>query len=173
MKTVRTAPASRGTRGGRGWSLIECLVYIAALGVILAVAGAAAARVLDHVRHVRRVTGDIARALDAGERWRAEVRAATAPPRLVATGEVCALHLPGVGGEVVYFFDGSNVLRRAAPDAAWQPFLPRVKASTFVADPRSHVTAWRWEVELQPGRGPTRVPPRFSFSAVPGTAARP
>lgn len=173
MKPVQATRASRGARTGRGWSLIECLVYIAALGVILAVAGAASARVLDHVRHVRRVTGDIARALDAGERWRAEVRAATAGPRLVTTGEVCALHLPGAGGEVVYFFNGSNVLRRAAPDAAWQLFLPRVKATTFVPDPRSHVTAWRWEVELQPGRGPARVPPRFSFSAVPGTAVRP
>lgn len=173
MKPVRAFPARGGTRGRRGASLLECLVYIGVLFVVLAVAGAAYVRVLDHTRDMRRVAADVARALAAGERWRADVRAATAPPWLAATGEVCALHLPGVGGEVVYFFDGSNVLRRVAPDSAWEPCLPRVKATTFVADARSRVTAWRWEVELQPGRGPARVSPRFSFSAVPGAAVRP
>ncbi len=170
MKPVRTTHTGRG---GRGASLTECLVYVGVLFVVLAVAGAAYARVLDHTRNMRRVAADIARALHAGERWRADLRAAAAPPRLVTTGEVCALHLPGAGGEVVYFFDGSNVLRRAAAGAPWQTFLPRVKASAFMADARAHVTAWRWEVELQPGRGPARVPPRFSFSAVLGAAARP
>ncbi len=64
-------------------SLLECLVYVAVLFVIFAVAGPAHVRVLDHTRQMRRVAADIARALDAGERWRADVRAATAPPRLV------------------------------------------------------------------------------------------
>ncbi len=173
MKPVRTFPARGGTRGRLGASLLECLVYIGVLFVVLAVAGAAYVRVLDHTRDMRRVAADVARALAAGERWRADVRAATAPPRLAATGEVCALHLPGAGGEVVYLFDGSNVWRRAGADAPWQTFLPRVKASQFLADPRAYVTAWRWEVELQPGPRPGRTPPLFSFLAVAGPSPVP
>jgi Tfp pilus assembly protein PilE len=158
-------------RRPRGVCLIECLVYISVLFVILAVAGAAYARVLDHTRQMRRVAADIARALEAGERWRADLRAATASPRLVAEGQVQALHLPRPDAEVVYFFDGSNVVRRAGADASWQTFLPRVKASRFVAESREHVHTWRWEVELQSGPRPARTPPLFSFTAV--TQAKP
>jgi hypothetical protein len=153
-------------RRPRGVCLIECLVYISVLFVILAVAGAAYARVLDHTRQMRRVAADIARALDAGERWRADLRAVTAPPRLVAEGPIQALHLPRPDAEVVYFFDGSNVVRRADADAPWQAFLPRVKASRFVSEPREHVNTWRWEVELHSGPRPARTPPLFSFTAV-------
>lgn len=166
MKTPKTARCCTLARRQRGTSLIECLVYIGVLFVVLAVAGAAYARVLDHTRQVRRVAADIARALDAGERWRADVRAATAPPRLVTEGQSQALHLPQPDAEVMYFFDGSNVVRRAGANTPWQTFLPRVKASRFVPDPRRHVTAWRWEVELQPGPRPGRTPPLFSFLAV-------
>ena len=146
-------------------TLIECLVYISVLGVILAVAGVVYARVLDHTRQLRRVAGDIARALDAGERWRADVRAATAAPRLVEEGALQALHLPQSGAEVVYFFDGSNVVRRVGTDGTWQPFLPRVRAARFVADPRAQVNAWRWDLELAPGPRAPRVPPLFTFTA--------
>lgn len=166
MKATATTRFCTPARRRRGTSLIECLVYIGVLFVVLAVAGAAYARVLDHTRQVRRVAADIARALDAGERWRADVRAATAPPRLETQGPIQALHLPGPDAEVVYLFDGSNVVRRAGAGATGQTFLPRVKASRFVPDPRRHVTAWRWEVELQPGPRPGRTPPLFTFLAV-------
>jgi Tfp pilus assembly protein PilE len=166
MKFSATTPFCTPARRRRGASLIECLVYIGVLFVVLAVAGAAYARVLDHVRQVRRVAADIARALEAGERWRADVRGATAPPRLVTEGPIQALHLPGPDAEVVYLFDGSNVVRRAGTNAPGQTFLPRVKASRFVPDPRQHITAWRWDVELQPGPRPGRTPPWFSFLAV-------
>jgi hypothetical protein len=155
----------------RGVTLIECLVYISVLFVILAVAGVVYAQVLDHTRQLRRVSGDITRALDAGERWRADVRTATAAPRLVQEGVLEALHLPQRDAEVVYLFDGSNVVRRVGDDGVWQPFLPRVKAARFVADPRQHVTAWRWEVELLPGPRPARMPPLFSFTAALRPAA--
>lgn len=166
MKTPKPARFCTSVPRQRGTSLIECLVYIGVLFVVLAVAGAAYARVLDHTRQVRRVAADIARALDAGERWRADVRAATAPLRLVTEGPIQTLHLPQSAAEVVYVFDGSNVVRRAGAGAPGQTFLTRVKASRFVPDPRQHVTAWRWEVELQPGPRPGRTPPLFTFLAV-------
>lgn len=153
--------------------LIEALVYISVLFVVLAVGGAAYCRVLDHTRALRRVAADIARALDAGERWREDVRAATAPPRLVREGAVEALHLTQGMVEVVYFFEGSNVVRRVGTNLAWQPFLPRVVSSTFLEERRGEVTAWRWETELQPGPRPPKEPPRFTFLAVAGKPAEP
>lgn len=156
-----------------GLCLVECLVYIGVLAVIIAVAGAAYARVLDHVRHTRRVAADISRALDAGERWRADVRRLTAPPRLVEEGSLQALHLPAGTNEIVYFFDGSNVVRRVNATPDWAAFLPRVKASRFLPDPRQHVSAWRWEIELQPGPRHGHLAPLFSFTAVPSLGVRP
>lgn len=165
MNATPVSAQRRATASRRGVTLIECLVYISVLSVVLAVAGVVYAQVLDHTRQVRRVAADITRALDAGERWRADVRAATAAPRLVEERTLQALHLPQRGLEVVYFFDGSNVVRRAGDDGAWQPFLSRVKATRFAADTRQHVTAWRWELELLPGPRPPRVPPLFTFTA--------
>ncbi len=153
--------------------LVECLVYISVLLVILAVAGVAYNRVLDHTWNLRRAAADIARALDAGERWRADVRQATAAPRLVQEGEIQTLHLPRRDVEIVYRFDGSNVLRRAGVDAAWRPALRNVKSARFVEEPRQQVKTWRWEFELATGRRPARVPPLFTFTAVAPTPPRP
>lgn len=165
MKT-RTAQTA-GAALSRGVMLVEALVYISVLFVVLALAGAGYVRVLDQTRQLRRVATDIPRALDAGERWRADVRAVTAPPRLVQEGPLQALHLLLADVELVYFFDGSNVVRRVGTNATWEPFLPRAKASRFVEERREHVTAWRWEVELQPGPRPPREAPLFTFRAVP------
>jgi hypothetical protein len=153
--------------------LVECLVYIGVLFAILAVVGVWYEQALDHTRGLRRVADDVTRALDAGEHWRADVRAATAPPRLVREGALQALHLPGRDAERVYFFDGSNVVRRAGVDGGWRPFLPNVKSSRFLADERDGVRSWRWEIELAGGRRPARVPPLFTFRAVPSTPSTP
>jgi hypothetical protein len=67
----------------------------------------------------------------------------------------------------VYAFDGSNVVRRLGNDPPETLRMPRVKASRFVRDADAHVTAWRWELELSPGPQPARVPPLFTFTAVP------
>jgi hypothetical protein len=157
----------------RGVMLVEALVYISVLFVVLALAGAGYVRVLDQTRQLRRVATDIPRALDAGERWRADVRAVQAPPRLVQEGSLQALHLPHRDLEVIYFFDGSNVVRRVGTNESWQPFLPRTKASRFLEERREHVTAWRWEIELQPGPRAPKERPLFSFLAVATTPFKP
>ncbi|MBE7503952.1 MAG: hypothetical protein HS113_27440 [Verrucomicrobiales bacterium] len=168
MKLLRHPPI-----GCRAMMLVEALIYISVFFVILAAAGAAYSRVLDHTRQLRRVAADIARAVDAGERWRADLRHVTAPPRLVQEGPLQALHLPHAGAEIVYFFDGSNVIRRTSPDDAWRPFLNQVKATRFVEDARPGTTAWRWELELLPGPRAGRTPALFTFLAVPPQPARP
>jgi hypothetical protein len=171
---MKTKPPTAGRSAvTRGVMLVEALVYISVLFVILAVAGAAYSRVLDQTRQLRRVAADIPRALDAGERWRADVRAAISPPRLVQEGDLQALHLPQGATEVVYFFDGSNVVQRVGTNESWQPVLPRVKASRFLEEHREQVTVWRWEVELRPGPRPPKEAPLFTFLAVPAKPAEP
>jgi hypothetical protein len=128
---------------------------------------------LDHTRQVRRVAADISRALAVGERWRQDVRAAAAPPRLEVVGGVQALHIPTAGGEVVYSFDGRAVTRTAGAGKASQVALAQVKASVFCRDVRERLTSWRWEIELATSRPRVRVAPLFSFEAVARGEAKP
>ena len=45
--------------------------------------------------------------------------------------------------------------------------LERVKVSAVKPDARADVTAWRWELELQPRRKEAQFPLRFTFAAAP------
>ena len=77
MKTqpLHLEPTRRA--GQRGYLLIEALVYIAVIVALLGVAYAAMYRCIDRSIALRRNADDITSALHAGERWRADVRAAT------------------------------------------------------------------------------------------------
>ena len=57
--------------------LMECLVYIAVFAILLGGGTAAFYFCWDHSKALIYATDDIASALHAGERWRADVRAAT------------------------------------------------------------------------------------------------
>jgi hypothetical protein len=130
-------------------------------------------RCWDNFKNLNRNAADIASAMHAGERWREDVRSATAAPQLFETSHDQAMHLPQPSGEVVYaFFDG-NVYRRANTNAAWVLVLPKVKTSRMQKEPRTQVTAWRWELELQSKQKVARVKPLFTFEAVAATAQKP
>ncbi|MBM3882016.1 MAG: hypothetical protein FJ387_20230 [Verrucomicrobia bacterium] len=165
IRRVRRASGLAGRT--RGIMLLEALVYCAVLFLVTGMAVMAFHRTLDHTRQLRRVTEDISHALEAGERWRAEVRRAEQPPRMFEVMGLQALHLPRGEGEVVYIFDGRSVQRRSSTNAPWATVVPRVKHSRFVCDPRERVTAWRWELEFEPGRPSATMRPRFTFTAVP------
>ena len=76
---MKTQPLHLGDTppGQRGYLLIEALVYIAVVVTLLGVAYAAMYRCVDRSFALRRNADDITSALHAGERWRADVRAAT------------------------------------------------------------------------------------------------
>src|SRR6266571_9332449 len=121
-----------------GFMLEECLVYLAVSSVLLGLAFGAFYRVMENAKGLRRNAADIARALQAGERWREDIHRATGPLRLVGMEGAVeqAFHVPQQTGEVVYFFTGTNVVRRANPDAPWIETLAAVKHSRLVRDPR-------------------------------------
>ena len=172
---MKTTPRSLEPtcRHRSGFMLVEVLVYVAVLFMILGLASAAFLRTLDQVRTLRRTAEDVTRALYAGERWRAELRATTAAPRLVIDDHLPSLHLPMGDGEVVYRFDGRQVLRAAGPDRRWLPVLPGVKESRFIEERRERVVSWRWELELEARRLDRRPSTRFTFQAVPTGGSKP
>ncbi len=154
----------------RGFTLIECLVYVSVLAVVLGVAFTAFYRCWDNSMGVRRNAEDIERTLKAGERWRADVRSATGPLVVEKTDQEQVLHIPQAGGEILYLFSLGEVQRRASPDASWVQLLPKVTSSRMEADARREVRAWRWELELAVYRKGARIRPLFTFEAVPNQA---
>lgn len=156
--------------GTGGYMLIEYLIYIAVLAVVMGVAFGAFYRFLDHSRDLARNTDDILRTLRVGELWRADIRAAIAPPAVRAGDHATACEIARTNGPVVYLF-GDGVVWRQEASAAAKIVLPRVRASVMSREERHGITCWRWEVELQTRRKVVRVRPLFTFLAVPsGTA---
>jgi hypothetical protein len=165
--TLVAAPNSRQRE--RGIMLVECLVYISVWSALLVLAFAAFYRVYTNAVSIRRTSADIVRAVNAGERWREDVHRAIGPLRLITTDgtEDQALHIPQQAGEVVYYFTGTNLMRRVNPDTGWMEALAGLKSSRMIHDVRARVSSWRWEVELQPGKRKAAVRPLFTFQAVP------
>jgi type II secretory pathway pseudopilin PulG len=149
-----------------GFTLVEVLIYMAMLFLILGLGYLAMYRSMDASSGLRRNTDDIKRAVDAGERWREDVRHATNPLRLehAAPGETI-LRISGAHAEVAYRFSSGTVSRRVGK-GEWTPVLDIVKTSAFIDDRRTKATAWLWEVELQTYRKSlTRTRPLFTFIA--------
>jgi len=154
--------------------LIEVLVYIAVVVALLGAAYSAMYHGIDSSIALRRNADEITGALHAGELWRADVRSATSQPRLESTEAGQLLYLDGTRGAIAYRFTTNTVFRRLG-EGVWVRLLPRVRSSTMTSDPRQRVTAWRWELELQPRQTgsvkPSRIRPLFTFTAVPGQAS--
>jgi hypothetical protein len=149
----------------RGITLIECLVYIGALATVFGMGTAAFYHSSASSATLRRNAADIAQVLHVGERWRADVRAATQPLRFDAAEQT--LHLPHNETVVAYQFAEHQIRRRSRTDAPWVVILPRVAQSQMGPEPRTHVTGWRWELELKTMREPAPLRPLFTFTAVP------
>lgn len=159
-----------------GYMLTEALVYIGLLVVVLGVGYQAMYRCVYNSAVLRRNAEDISRAMHAGERWRADVRAADKSVRVETAGDVQVLYLLGAINQVTYRFEDGALYRRFG-SGGWARVLERVKTTSFQADPRGRVSAWRWELELQPQEKANvkagRIRPLFTFLAVAPAAAAP
>jgi hypothetical protein len=145
-----------------GYSLIELFVYISILAVVLGLAFSALYRGRQNSLDLRRNADDIARTLDAGERWRADVRTAAAQPRIVENGN--GLKITHPSDEVVYSFEHDIVWRKSGNGRT--AMLRGVKSSRMMADARHHITSLRWELELASPQRVVRVRPLFTFESV-------
>lgn len=174
MRTLHKLPTTPGRCGLReprrskaGIMLVECLVYMSVLAVIFGLAFSAFYHCQSQSNQLRRNAQDIALAMRAGERWRADIRAAAAPPRWEAAGETQVLVIPRAGGqETLYAFADKQVLVKTGGATNWTVLLPSVKSSRMRPENRAAVSAWRWELELQTRQKTVRLPPLFTFLAV-------
>ncbi len=157
----------------RGILLVDCMVYIALWSVVVGLAFASFYRCFDQTKHLSRNASDIVRALQAGERWREDVQQAMGELALIESGEAQELRIPQQAGDVVYLFKEGTVLRRAGEKSRWARLLADVKESSMQKDPRTQVTAWRWEIELKTTQKVVRLRPLFTFQAVPPTGRKP
>jgi len=143
-------------RDPHAFTIIECLVYIGVLTVVMTLATPLFWQSFKGASDLRRNADDIERVLHVGERWRDDVRSATAPPRLVGG----SLYIPHGTNEVLYWFANGVVKRDRAA------VLGNVRVSQMQVDQRQQVESWRWELELASSNKTVRVRPMFSFEAV-------
>ena len=151
--------------GIRAFTIIECLVYIGLFAVLLGLGTVAFYRCFDNMKGLRRNADDITRAVHAGELWRHDIRAAARAIQINEAGQT--IRIPQRDREVFYWFADTQVFRKTGAEAPWLPLLSKVQSSQMTSDPHAHVTAWRWELELQISRKDTRLRPLFTFLAVP------
>lgn len=161
----------RRTAPSHGFTIIELLIYCGVYAVLLGVSFVAFYRCFDNMKGLRRNSEDITRAIHAGEIWRNDIRAATRPIRFDES--VQSFRIPQDDREVAYKFSDAQVYRKAGVDAPWVVLLSKVQTSRMSADPRTHVTAWHWELELQSARKSPRVKPLFTFLAIPNAGITP
>ena len=148
-------------------ALIEVLVYIALFLVVAGMAFALFYRTEEQSRSLRRSAEDIAAVLKAGERWRADVRAALAPPSIDSAADAPGIRIRSREGEIRYFARDGAVWRKGPASNAPVELLPRVQSTAFEKDQRQFVAAWRWTLELKKYRHQGSLKPVFTFIAVP------
>lgn len=149
--------------------LIECIVYFAVFLILSAIAMGSFYLCWNHSQALIWTSDDISAALHTGERWRADVRAAsgTISVETTASGEV--VKIPEGDHEIIYSFNAGQLQRQTGPASLPVLLLAKVKTSEMEPDVRNGVTAWKWELELVQRRREAHIPLLFTFEAVPKT----
>ena len=162
MKLPQTISRARGTSG---MFLLECLVYLSIFVILLGGATTVFYFCWDHTQALIYTTDDITSALHTGERWRADVRAATGiiTVETTATGELA--RIPEGAKSVSYRFESGEVRRQVSTSDYQELLLAKVKTSEMKPDTRGSVTTWRWELEVLPRRKEAQLPLLFTFEA--------
>lgn len=164
---VTQAHRRLGSRSNRqGFSLIECLVYIAVVMTILGIGLSLYLKLLSFHRDLERNASDIARSLKAGEVWRADIRSAVGPIESTRSDEETFLVIPTATGSIRYHFDQQTLWRQGELAHSETIFLHGVTECEFIQESRSRVTAWRCEIQLKTKMKTVRIQPKFSFLAV-------
>lgn len=167
MRTIlamRHSPQER-RRSQAAITIIECMVYSGVYVLLLGLAFFAFYRCFDNMKNLRRNSDDITRAVHAGEVWRGDVRAASAPIKFNEAEQTLRIRLGD--REITYRFADAQVFRKSGADAPWTVLLAKVQRSEMQSDRRAQVTAWRWDLELQTKQKTVRVKPLFTFVAAP------
>ncbi len=163
---MKPPPLISRARARTGILLIECLVYLGVFVILMGLGMGAFYVCSNHVHATISATDNIAATLRAGERWRADVRAATGPIRIETRSGSETLRIPAGNKSIDYRFDSGEVSRGVVPSGISQVVLGKVNWSRMTVERRGAITAWRWELQLKQRRNQTRVPLVFTFEAV-------
>ncbi len=144
-----------------GYLMLEMLVFMALSVVILGIAGSAYWRCVDNSKQLQRNAEDILAAVDAGERWRSDIRLAES-----VVAETNLVTLTQAGDTVEYRFDHDAIWRHSSRSNQTIRLLANVKSSSMQSEARAQIHAWRWEIELQSRKKPPFLHPLFTFKAV-------
>jgi|SRR5208282_1433518 len=166
---MKLPPPISHTRSQTGVLLIECIVYIGLFAIIVGLGLATFFLCWDNSKALLYATDDIAAALRAGERWRADVRSATGEVTVETTAAGELLRVPCGTNAVLYRFNAGEIRRQLASSSFSESLLPTVESSQMVMDKRGPVRAWRWELELKSRRKETHMPLLFTFEAAAKT----
>src|SRR6202012_1444343 len=101
-------------------------------------------------------------ALRAGERWRADIRAATGTITVEATPVGQMVWIPEAQKKVIYSFEEGEMRRQLEDSSHFEVLLPRVMDSSMKADTRGPVSAWRWELKMSSQRKEMHMPLLFT-----------
>jgi hypothetical protein len=148
-----------------GILLVECLVYLTVFVILLGGALTVFYFCWDHSAAITYATNDIGTALNAGERWRADVRAATGKIIVETDSTSQTVWIQEGKTKVVYRFSVGEIRRQDSAEKSFQLLLSRVKSSQMETEMRGGVTAWSWELELAQHRKETHLPLLFTFEA--------
>ena len=144
------------------------ITYVTLFFIVAGMAFALYYRSEERTRFLRRDADDIAAALKAGERWRADIRAAHAMPQADEKG----IHLRN-RTEDIHYFTRDNAVWRQVADRRPVLMLGNVKNSAMLKEQRQIVAGWKWDVELLTRQKNARVRPLFTFFAVQEKGATP
>jgi Tfp pilus assembly protein FimT len=160
-------------RPARGFTLVECLIYISVSAVVLGIGSVAFYRCWDDNKNITRNGNEIVQTLKAGENWRTDMRSATGPIKLSTTNAQQTISIPCGQQVVTYSFDNGEVRKQTVKNGSWNVVIQKVKSSQMETDKRDLVTAWRWDVELVSQRKNAKVRPLFTFEVVAGNSSTP
>ena len=166
---MKLLPSISRARAQTGVLLIECIVYIGLFAIVIGLGLATFYLCWDNSKALLYATDDIAAALRAGERWRADVRSATGKITVETTPQGEFLRIPHGTSVILYSYNAGEIRRRLVSSNFSESLLPTVQASQMVMDKRGPVSAWRWELELKSRRKEAHLPLRFTFEAAAKT----
>jgi hypothetical protein len=166
---MKLPPSIPRARAQAGVLLIECVVYIAIFAIVMGLGLATFYLCWDDSKALLYATDDIASALRAGERWRADIRSATGEITVEAAAQGELLRIPCGTNAILYRFSAGEIHRQFASSNFPELLLPTVQTSQMVKDARGAVNAWRWELELKSRHKETHLPLLFTFEGAAKT----
>ena len=162
---MKLTQGKSAAQSSSGIFILECLVYIAVFAIVLGGATTVFYYCWDHTNALISTTDNIASVLHTGERWRADVRAATGQITVQPNATGGVVQIPEGARVVSYRFESGAISRQFSATAQPLLLLANVKTSQMAMDDRGGVRAWRWELEQFPVRKETHLPLRFTFEA--------